>query len=66
MSIERIKGKFFVVCDVCSDQILGGSTFKAAVSARKEEGWESQRIGDGWQDVCPECAEKVAAKGGRL
>lgn len=59
MSIERIYGKYHLICGICGEasrQSFG--SFGEAVDSKREIGWTSQKRGGEWQDVCPECQDQ--------
>lgn len=49
---------FTPVCDGCGDELTYEYDFYDAVEAKKLAGWRSKKIGDEWQDFCPECQER--------
>lgn len=58
--IDREYGEYFLVCDICGEEIDGFDTFDDALDYSREEGWESKRgeqldLKDGWVDICPKC-----------
>ena len=44
-----------LICDICGYETDGFDDFQEAVDYKKDEGWKSQKVADGWEDVCPEC-----------
>lgn len=56
--IEKIHSTYKLVCDCCGDYADEDfDDFYGAVDFKKSYGWKSQRCGDVWQDICPECQE---------
>lgn len=58
--IDKNNGAFDLICDICGE--CAEETFDDfydAVEFKKQEGWKSQKRSGEWQDVCPECQEKV-------
>lgn len=59
MSIVRDGYFFNPTCDICGEELPGEFEFADAVRAKKDAGWQSQKLPDGsWQDLCPECQNK--------
>ena len=56
--IEREGNTYTVYCDYCSNFIDELPDFNSAVEYKKSNGWVSNRLGDEWLDMCPECLEK--------
>ena len=44
-----------LTCEICGYETDGFDTFQEAVDYKKDEGWKSQKVADGWEDICPEC-----------
>lgn len=56
MSIERFDGLYYVLCDICGDELPTEFDFYDAIEAKKRAGWRSQiNEHDDWVDVCPSC-----------
>jgi len=53
--IEKNTYGFKLICDICGNEVDGFDTFQEAVEYKKDEGWRSQKVSDGWEDICPEC-----------
>jgi len=56
--IDKIGGKYALVCDICSEGAMQKfDDFWDAVRFKRDNGWKSQKRNGEWQDVCPECQE---------
>ena len=53
--IENKNSNYELTCDICGYSVTGCDTFQEAVDYKKENGWKSQKVSDGWDDVCPDC-----------
>jgi len=53
--IDNRNGLYIPTCDICGAELPKEFDFYAAVEAKKEAGWKSQKVNDVWEDVCPEC-----------
>jgi len=54
--IDNFNGVYTLDCDICGesvDEVF--DDFYDAVDYKKDNGWKSQKHGDEWEDVCPEC-----------
>lgn len=47
--------EYELICDICGDSVVGFDNFSEAVGYKKQEGWKSQKVADGWEDACPNC-----------
>lgn len=61
--VERINGRFIVVCDNCGEAALdedndhqGCHTFQEAVELAVRLGWSRARLCEQWFNYCPDCA----------
>jgi hypothetical protein len=61
MSIERDGRRFVLICDECGEQHVE-LDFNLAVEFKRERknGWRAVRSGEGWADLCPDCAAGAA------
>jgi len=57
MSIEKMYGMYYTICDVCHDELPPTNDFDDAVVSKKANGWQSKRYGEDWTDKCPNCQE---------
>jgi hypothetical protein len=56
--ISKEYGKFTLICDICGAAAEEEyETFQDAVDAKKDNGWQSQRINGDRVDICPDCLE---------
>jgi hypothetical protein len=57
MSIERDGRRFVLICDEYGEQHVE-LDFNLAVEFKRERkhGWRAVRSGEGWADLCPDCA----------
>lgn len=56
--IDKAYGEFILVCDICGEEApYGFAEFYEAVEYKKAFGWKSQKNGNEYDDVCPECQE---------
>ena len=54
--LDRQHGKIVFECDDCGAVLeTGESDFSDAVSAMRDAGWTSRKIGDVWTHKCEEC-----------
>lgn len=60
--IEKKDGRYYMTCDRCGKELEGQKTFQGAVELKRESGWRSVPMADGWKDRCVECAAEVAAR----
>lgn len=51
MTIERRKGKVFIVCDTCGEE-KQGTDFHETWGEAKREGWRVRKFGDDWVHGC--------------
>lgn len=56
MIIEKNR-EFFLVCDMCGQEVGGFDSFDGAVNYKRDSDWESQLFKHGWEDICEECLE---------
>lgn len=55
---EIIKSRYHLVCDVCGEEAEREFyDFNEAVAYKKANDWKSQKYGDVWQDICPDCQD---------
>lgn len=66
MTIETYKGKRYVFCDDCSEELKDrkGQTalfdpedFDILIEALQDAGWKSSKNGKVWEHFCPDCQE---------
>lgn len=59
--IHQSAGFYVIECDECGEESEGFDDFYDAVEWKKDRsnGWRSRKVDGDWQDLCPECAEKV-------
>ena len=58
MSIRRHGASITIECDECGDALETDCTdIREANSEKREAGWRSERRGEGWADLCPECLD---------
>jgi len=61
--INKIYGKYIILCDICEDDGEAEDikklydTFDKAVWATKENGWETKLEDGVWLNICPDCQE---------
>ena len=55
--IDKNKGKYLVVCDICSEEPKEFNYFHGAIDYMKSEGWLAKKTQDGWEHICPDCKE---------
>lgn len=53
--IERYYGNYTPVCDYCEKRLPGELSWRDAIRAKHEAGWESRKSGGEWVDVCNDC-----------
>lgn len=53
--IRRCNNGYELICENCGFSVTGFDTFQEAVDYKKENGWRSHKVDDGWEDVCPDC-----------
>lgn len=56
---------YTVTCDACGEECNENfDTFGEAVEFKKDQsnGWHSVKDGDGWEDICPDCWERLHNK----
>lgn len=58
--IDREYQEYFLVCDICGEEVNGFEDFEDALDYKENEGWESKPgeqldLKYGWVDVCPKC-----------
>jgi hypothetical protein len=61
--IDKIKGKYRLICDICgeaAEEIF--NTFDEAVDYKVDSEWISRKKNGEWVDICPDCC---SIKGGR-
>jgi hypothetical protein len=52
-----IRTIFTPTCDNCGESLSAESDFYAAVEAKKDAGWISQKVDGEWHDLCRDCFE---------
>lgn len=59
MSIRTVRGELLCECDECGAEAWGGcqDSFRAFVEELKEQGWKPVKTDDGWEHLCPSCAD---------
>jgi len=56
--IEKMDGVYRIICNVCGEVYKNEFyDFYDAVNFKKNERWKSQKVGDGWIEVCRDCVE---------
>ncbi len=60
--IDREFGEYYATCDTCG--MIDGPffEFQDAVDGMKASGWKSIKIGNDWENLCPECAASYTAR----
>jgi hypothetical protein len=56
MAITPSYGKYTLYCNICEsevDETFG--SFDDAVTWANEEGWKRRKVGNEWENICPEC-----------
>ena len=53
--IEKNNYGYKLICDICGYETDGFDTFQEAVEYKKDGEWKSQKVADGWEDICPNC-----------
>lgn len=53
--IEKRKGLFCPVCDICGTELKWYDTFDEAVQAEKDAEWISKNINGEWCTICTDC-----------
>lgn len=57
--INKIKGRWYLICDGCSDN-EDFLEFQAAVDYAKANNWKTKKNDkDEWENFCPDCKEIV-------
>ena len=56
--IEKMRGKYIPVCDVCGESLDPEDDFYDAVQAKKDAGWKTERYDDVWTDACDRCRQQ--------
>ena len=60
--IEKISGRYYLVCDCCGEDEMEFDDFSDAVDYKKANGWRAVCEGGVWQDYCVECKEKGCSR----
>lgn len=59
MSLEKEKGKFVVVCDICgkssSEEAYDLENFYDVLEFLADNGWASKKVDNEWTHTCEEC-----------
>lgn len=54
---HSIKSQHAFECDACGDGIeLEDADFTSAWVTARRKGWRANRVGAGWQHLCPDCS----------
>lgn len=53
--IERYYSQYTPTCDYCDKRLPGELSFRDAMRAIREAGWESRKDGDYWGCICNDC-----------
>lgn len=53
--IERFFNNFTPVCDYCEKRPPGEMSFRDALRALRDAGWENRKSGGDWICVCNDC-----------
>lgn len=53
--IERFFNNFTLVCDYCEKRPPGEMSFRDALRALRDAGWENRKSGGDWICVCNDC-----------
>lgn len=57
--IEKIKGKHYLICDMCGEDFEFDS-YDKAIKFKKEQNWKSKKYSNGeWEDICDYCREEM-------
>lgn len=49
--------QYYRVCDKCGKHSPTADNYNDALKFAKENGWTNIKIGDKWEDYCPDCQE---------
>ena len=56
--IGKTYGVFNLSCDYCGEMAdRDFDTFQDAVDYAKRHGWRLRRMGNEWENICPECLD---------
>lgn len=55
--IERVRNKYELQCDYCSNYVDEFEDFQEAVDYKKANNWKSVNINGEWTDKCPNCED---------
>lgn len=55
MGIERFYNNFTPECDYCGKRLAGELSFRNALIAMRDAGWESRKEDGEWICVCNDC-----------
>lgn len=51
--------QYYRTCDRCGKHGPYASTYNDAIKKAKEAGWIIRKVGDKWDDRCPECRDDL-------
>ena len=57
MTITKDYRGYVLYCDYCHEVSGIYDYFDEAVEIKKENGWRSEKDGQVWRDICPDCQE---------
>ena len=61
--IEKMDGVYKIICNVCGEIMEPCfGDFYDAVQFKKDNRWKSQKVGDGWIEICRDCVEVSSGK----
>ena len=57
--IEKVEGKYFLICDICDSDEGPFDEWAEAVEFSEGNEWGRRKDKlNGWQDICPVCKEE--------
>ena len=56
LSIGNAK-MYYRICDKCGKHSPLAESYNGAIEKAKESGWEIKKVGDKWDDRCPDCKD---------
>ena len=57
--IDKIYGKFHIICDGCGEELDPSDTFDEAKDQLDDEGWDTKNVGGDWVNLCPNCIKEM-------
>ena len=62
MTTVKFKKCDRVICDGCGRYSQKAEDLPAAIDKARNDGWIRRKVGDTWEDYCPECQAKGLPK----